>query len=156
MELFPTADPLLWRASESQYLNIARGWWLHNLSGKGVVCNEHCCFSVHSHSQSFVAVVFSLAFQQNFLYFNLCPLPLIFPPDTTEKSMAPSSSLLPIRSAHNGKTVHVFLRARHLPWIHLCYWLLILVTVHITKIIIARKLFHGSGYYKPWQQSHIL
>lgn len=44
------------------------------------------------------------------------------------------------------KTVHVFLHVGYQPWAHLCYWLLILATVHITKTIIASKLFHGSGY----------
>lgn len=47
---------------------------------------------------------------------------------------------------HAVKIVHVVFRVGYQQWAHLYYWLLILVTVHIPKIIIARKLFYGSGY----------
>lgn len=46
---------------------------------------------------------------------------------------------------HTVKIVHVF-HVGYQPWAHLYYWLIILATVHIPKIIIARKLFYGSGY----------
>lgn len=55
-------------------------------------------------------------------------------------SLFPASHQTP---AHTVKGGHIWVAAMS-PY--LCYWLLILATVHNTKIIIARKLFHYSGY----------
>jgi len=55
-----------------------QGRRIHNLSGQPVPATLR-------------VKKFFLMFRQNFLFFSLCPLPLVLSLGTTEKSLAPSS-----------------------------------------------------------------